>query len=600
MDGALTYLAAGGDLDGLRRWLGEEHGTIALDTETTNDATGNGLDIWATGFRCIQVAVCAADGTGFILDGSAVELVREALACIPPTHRLWAHNAGFDRDVLAAAYGVLPGLLDSVTLTYALRPELIASHCGGASLKTLRPETRRAQDRLRTHWEGITGGEVDEASWLSAATAALPADDPALLAYVAMDAVETARLVDELRGGADKDARAAGLLEARVDRIWHRATLRGVRVDADRLGVEVAKLDGVRAASVERFGCDLTSASLDTRTWVASRGIRIQDDKGKATLSKDFYADAFVPPESVDDWAAFLEIRRAGAARNALTGFQKAAVNGRVHSRFAVLGAVTGRTTSSAPNLQNIAPALRPIFAADEGMILLGADFDSVEPRVMAAMSEDAAALAAVQAQDVYTEMAVQVWGEDARGDKDLRAQAKTSFLAVGYGQGAPRLAQQLGIPLDEAEQLKRNFRRQFPVMLIWGRSVVAAAEAGRHQVTGFGRYLPLPQEECPTAPRPYRAVNWIVQGTAADVLKQVTARVADLLGPQALWVPIHDELILQVPDTAEGRERGLDALREAMNFDFRGVPITATPEVVGHRWYKLGQQPVCELAGVA
>jgi len=336
-----------------------------------------------------------------------------------------------------------------------------------------------------------------------------------------------------------------------------------------------------------------------TRSWVLSRGIRIQDGKGKDTLSKDFYGDAFVPPEAADDWAAFLEIRRAGAARNALTGFQSSMVDGRIHSRFAVLGAVTGRTTSNSPNLQNIAPALRPIFTADEGMILLGADFDSVEPRVMAAMSEDAAALAAVQAQDVYTETAVQVWGEPARGNKDLRAQAKTAFLAVGYGQGGRALSQKLGIPLEDAEQLKRNFRQQFPAMLAWGRSVVAAAEAGRHQVTGYGRYLPLPQEECPTAPRPYRAVNWLVQGTAADVLKQVTARVAERLGPQALWVPIHDELILQVPDTAEGRERGLGALAEAMNFDFCGVPITATPEIVGRRWYKLGQQPSHDLAGV-
>jgi len=264
MNGALAYLGAGADLEGLRRWLGEEHGTLALDTETTNTLTGDGRDIWAAGFRCTQVAVCAVDGSGFVLDGSAVALVREALACIPPIRRVWAHNAGFDRDVLAAAYGVLPALLDSVTLTYALRPELIKGRCGGASLKVLRPETSLAQDRLRAHWEGITGGEVDDASWLSAATAGLPTDDPALLAYVATDAVETARLVDELRDGSDKAARSSGLLEARVDRIWHRATLRGFRVDADRLAVEVAALDEVRATSVAKFGCDLTSASAAT------------------------------------------------------------------------------------------------------------------------------------------------------------------------------------------------------------------------------------------------------------------------------------------------------------------------------------------------
>ena len=76
------------------------------------------------------------------------------------------------------------------------------------------------------------------------------------------------------------------------------------------------------------------------------------------------------------------------------------------------------------------------------------------------------------------------------------------------------------------------------------------------------------------------------MQGTAADLFKRITVDVADRLGREFLWLPVHDELIVQVPVGTEGR--ALDVLGSAMTTELLGVPISGTPAVIGDRWGKL------------
>lgn len=583
MTGLDVTLLTRESLPGLRAWAEVHSDAIGVDTETT------GLDVWEPTWRCTHVAVGAVDGTAWVVDGRDTELVRDALSALAG-FRLWAHNAGYDREALAAGYRVAVGLLCTLTLAKAIRPERASF-----GLKVLRPATADAQDALRVRWAQHTGVAVDAlpADWLPQACATLPADDPAILAYVAGDAVECARLVAELRDGASSDARNCATKEAKVDRLWHAATMRGYRVDLARLAETEATLEAARALSTETWGVDLTTTSNASRAWVAERGIRIVDAEGADTMSKDFYDAAYVPPEAAEDWAAFRGIKEVARTRNFLSGLRSHLAGDRIHPDLNVLGTHTGRMSSSGPNLQNISPDMRPIFCAEDGFVLLGADFDSVEPRVMAALSKDAAALAAVQAGDVYTDLAVQVWGESARGDKTKRGIAKTAFLAVGYGQGARSLSQRLNVSEVEAAEILTHFREAFPVLRSWSRQKVRESEREQWHTTGYGRHLPRPMDHPRDGEaKAFRIVNWIVQGTGADVLKRVTLNISAALGPQALWLPIHDELILQVPDTEAGRKDGLAALSAAMNFTFEGVPVSATPEVVGHRWYKLGTQP--------
>ncbi len=107
-----------------------------------------------------------------------------------------------------------------------------------------------------------------------------------------------------------------------------------------------------------------------------------------------------------------------------------------------------------------------------------------------------------------------------------------------------------------------------------WINGVKAKAKRGELLTTYFGRRLPQTQE------KPYRAVNWIVQGTAADLFKQITLRAAATLPKDALYLPVHDELVVQVQIGQE--DQAMAALGAAMTTRLAGVPITGTPAVLG------------------
>jgi len=575
-DTGIRFLAAGSGIEEMTGWLSEDHGTLAVDTETT------GLDVDADGFAVRQVCIGASDGTAWVLDGADRDLARAALtAAVRSGKPLWAHNATYDWNVIRAVYGMrLNGLRCSLAFTRTFDPGLIET--GGGSLKVLRPATQAALDQLAAHWSRIGGTPVsadDGHSWLADAVVGLASDDPVLLRYVATDAIECARLVDQWRRDVpDRDERRCGAREVKVEDLWRIPSSRGYVVDTAMLDQELAKLDDTRAEVVARWGVDLTGTSNAVRAWVAERGIEITDRYGKPTLSWKAFPFAEVPESAQEDWREFVAAREVGRNANKLNEIDGALRSDRVYPSIRGLGAKTGRMAMSRPALQNLPEKLRPLLLADPGMVLVGCDLDRVEPRVIAALTQDEALVEAVQ-QDVYTELALSIYGAEAEGNPRLRKIAKTAFLAIAYGEGLHSLAFNLGVPVSEAKQVLAGIRRAYPRMAQWMTRVKRDAEHGRDLHTAYGRLLPRTPE------KPYRAVNWLIQGTAADLFKIITVEVAEVMGRHALWMPMHDELVLQVtPDRAE---EACDVLRQAMTTELDGVPITGTPVVLGERWGK-------------
>ena len=574
---ALRYMASGSDTTDLVAWLADaSHGVLALDTETT------GLDTRVAGFRVRQIAFGASDGTAYVLDAGDTEMCRAALAgAVRSGRKIWAHNATYDSMAIWHGLGLrVRNLRCSLVLTRTLDPGLIGTP--GGSLKVLRPATQRALERLAAHWSAVSGVRVEAAgehTWLADAVAGLPPSDPILIAYVATDAVEAARLVDYWSSVSNAETRHVALRETVVEDLWRWPADRGYLVDMDRLKVELGTLERVRREVVDRWGVDLTSNSNTTREWIRTRGIRIANRDGSPTLSHKAYDTAYVPERSADDWAAFKAAREVAQTANKLNELAALAVDGRVHPSIRGIGAHTGRMSIGKPALQNLPASLRSLLMAEPGMVLVGCDLDRVEPRVVAALSEDPDLVAAVQA-DVYVELAVAIWGEGARSDAQARKIAKTAFLASFYGQGASSLAANLGVDEGEARDVLTRIGRAYPVMSAWADGLRSAARAGRPLSTADGR--PLPQ----TQTKPYLAVNWVVQGSAADLFKRITIDVAERLGRDSLWLPVHDELIVQVPLGDEAR--ALEVLGSAMTTDLLGVPISGTPAVIGDRWGKL------------
>jgi DNA polymerase-1 len=244
---------------------------------------------------------------------------------------------------------------------------------------------------------------------------------------------------------------------------------------------------------------------------------------------------------------------------------------GRVHTSFSQTSTATGRLASSDPNLQNIpirsdeGREIRSAFRAAEGCLLLSADYSQVELRVLAHLCEDPTLIAAFAAdQDIHRIVAAEVFavpvGEVA---SQQRARAKTVNFGIIYGQTAYGLALTLRISRQEAGEFIQRYRRRFPRIEEFLQSCVAAAQADgyvetilrrRRRIAGLDARGPV------RAQAERLAINSVVQGSAADIIKLAMIHIAERIRrenrPGRLLLQIHDELLLEAPGETIEAER--------------------------------------------
>jgi DNA polymerase-1 len=241
---------------------------------------------------------------------------------------------------------------------------------------------------------------------------------------------------------------------------------------------------------------------------------------------------------------------------------------GRVHTSFNQAGSVTGRFSSSNPNLQNIpirtelGREVRRAFVAEEGCLLLAIDYSQVELRVLAHISGDPAMLAAfAQGEDIHASTAAAIYGVPlAEVTSDQRRVAKMTNFAISYGVTGYGLADRTGLTPDEAEEFIQTYFKTYPQVKAYiDRIREQATELGYVEtLLGRRRYFP----ELSTKARvhnnvrqaAYRmAINAPIQGTAADILKVAMVRLWPKLRSSGLkgrmLLQVHDELVLEVPE---------------------------------------------------
>lgn len=554
----------------LSEWLAS-HERVGWDVEAT------GTDPHAPGFALTHLSVGAADGSAWVVDARDTALARQVAEALATHPRVCAHNAHFDVAAVQKCLGVWLGhTTDTLVLARNMWPGRT-----GHGLKDLRLATADALDMLRNRWAEEIGREPRGKKWLADAVAQLPWDGPTLLRYSAADAVEGVRLVDEILDGLTSDEIENGNRDIALERAWWSRTHSGYKVDAGVLDEIEAEQAQLRAEMEARHGLDLAKNTTEVREWVANLGVTGLDTtpSGEISLGKDSLRRAEVPPASVDAWSDFLAVREAMSTANVITSLRRAMdAQGRVHPHLAINGApATGRMASTGPNLQNIPDQVKRAFIAEPGHVFVGLDLDRIEPCVLAAVSGDPALLEATRSGDVYLTLARAIWPDrDLTTESPERKTAKTALLASIYGQGARSLGKNLGISTAEAREVLRDLDRVYPVMAAWKRKIQDRAEAGGVLFSPAGRRLP------DTSDAPYRAVNYIIQGTAAAVFKVGTQRVIETLGEQAPYLPIHDEIIIEVP--ADQAEHAREALETAMTGEIFGVTVRGTAHVLGDR----------------
>ncbi len=239
---------------------------------------------------------------------------------------------------------------------------------------------------------------------------------------------------------------------------------------------------------------------------------------------------------------------------------------GRVHPQFNQNGAATGRMSATHPNVQNIpirgeeGARIREAFVPAEGHELISADYSQVELRILAHYSGDQSLQDAFRSgEDIHSRTAAEVAGiaiEDV--DAELRARAKAVNFGIIYGSSAFGLANQLGIATGEAQEtIDAYFTRYEGVRRFIDETISEARERG-YVTTALGRrrYLPdlASRNRVLKQAAERMAVNTVIQGTAADLIKAAMVKIDRIARAQALdltmILQVHDELVFEIDPT--------------------------------------------------
>jgi DNA polymerase-1 len=227
--------------------------------------------------------------------------------------------------------------------------------------------------------------------------------------------------------------------------------------------------------------------------------------------------------------------------------------------------AVTGRLSSTEPNLQNIpirtveGRRIREAFIAAPGNVIISADYSQIELRIMAHLSEDPAMLRAfAEGEDIHRATAAEIFAlTPVEVSSEQRRYAKVINFGLIYGMSAFGLAGNLGVERAAAQMyIDKYFQRFVGVRTFMDETRVRAKRDG-YVETVFGRRLWLPEINSPNGPRRQgaerAAINAPMQGTAADLIKLSMIAVQDWLDAEKLTsmmiMQVHDELVLEVPE---------------------------------------------------
>ena len=261
-----------------------------------------------------------------------------------------------------------------------------------------------------------------------------------------------------------------------------------------------------------------------------------------------------------------LEWRQLAKLKSTYTDALQAAINpdtGRVHTSYSLVGAQTGRLSSTDPNLQNIpirtaiGRQIREAFVPETGNVLLAADYSQIELRLAAHMADVPELKDAFsKGEDIHARTAKEMYGSV---DRDTRAKAKTINFAILYGISRWGLAGRLGVEPDEAQEVIDTYFKRFPGIQTYIHETLETVREKGYSETLFGRKTWFPrinsknQAERQGSER--AAINAPIQGTSADIIKRAMVRMEPALADAGLdqvqmLLQVHDELVFELPES--------------------------------------------------
>jgi DNA polymerase-1 len=469
----------------------------------------------------------------------------------------------------AKALGIVPDTLafDTMVAGYLLDPAR-----RGYPLREL------CEDR------GIDPGLEDPAAWEAAATASLAAAQ-----RPEIEQRELGRLLSEV------ELPLIAVLRS-MEEIGITLDLQALAAITERVQQEVAQLErAVYAAAGEEF---LIGSPQQLGAILFDKLALSRKRRGKTGFSTDARVLAAIRDEHeivpmIERWRELSTLVKTYLEPLPSQVDERS----RLHTTFVQTVAATGRLSSTNPNLQNVpirtplGREIRGCFTAAEGCLLIAADYSQVELRILAQLADEPVLKAIFRAgEDVHTATACQVFAvEPEELDAGMRSKAKMVNYGIVYGLTDFGLADRLQIPREEAAVFIATYFERFPKVREWiDRTIEQAIEQG-YVTTLYGRRRQIPELRARNRQQhslgERLAVNTVIQGTAADVIKVAMVRCARVLAPMRsrLILQIHDELLFEGPPEEVDELRGL--IEAEMTGAWELDPPLAVDVGVGPNW---------------
>lgn len=551
-----------------KRWLSEARPVLAVDTET------GGFDYWRDALRLVVV--------GDAMTGWAIPwhkwagLVDETLSIYEGETVF--HNAKFDLHFLETN-GVRirrDRMHDTMTASHLIAP------LGFHGLKPLSnqwiaPNVSIGQERLHDamHASGWT--------W-----ATVPTDFGPYWHYGALDAVLTARLWEKFEPLIALRYQDVYDLEIAVLDVLTNMERRGARVDLPYVTQRIAEseeyLGTTRAWVADNYGGCSLSANRQVAKALIEDGVELTERTQTGHWKLDEATLSTIAGHPLAD--AVLSYRKVAKVKKSyFEAIRERADGDVIHARMNAIGARTGRMSIADPPLQQLprGAVVRDAFIPSPEHVLISCDFDQIEMRLLAHFANETSMIDAIRrGVDLHSYVAESLFGPEFT-DENRQGCKGVNFGKV-YGAGDETMAKTIGCSVEDATQFRIMYEAQFPRVNEFMREVEAIAT--ERNALGGTPYVttPIGRRQVGDAGRLYALVNYLIQGTAADVFKRSLVDLDAAGFGEWLILPVHDEAILDVPaETAPELAREIEqVMTDATTYQ---VPLSASADVLPERW---------------
>ena len=556
----------------------DESPVVAVDTETT------GLELFKDDFRVRTIQVGTPREAWVLPVEELEDLVPIFKNSIGFFDKIVMHNSAFDLLALRQAFGIeVPHnkIVDTKILAHLVDSR--SKMDGGYGHKLEELTAHYISEEIATDIKGMAAREakklkVKKADYFKT----VDLWDEAYLTYAGMDVVLTSGLHRILEPKVPSVSRDLIPFEHELSRVCMEIEANGFLLDrnySQRLADKWTELEAQNEEIALEFGVEKVNSGDQVAAALLELGVKIpgRTETGKYQVNAELLEQCMESkdPKIAQLGEAVYEAKKYGKWRK--TWVQKfldaADSEGKCHANINPLQARTARMSITGIPAQTLPSKdwkVRRCFIAEPGEVVISADYQAQELRVLAALSGDENMIQAfAEGADLHQITA------DASGV--ARSVGKTVNFAYVYGSGPKNIAESCGITVDKAKEVIAGFERAYPGVKKYNQYLQNLAKRQGYIITGSGRVLKVDKD------RPYAALNYMIQSTSRDMTARALLRIDKAGLTRFIRLPIHDEIVACVPEKFV--DSALVRFADLMRDELPPVVVDTDAELYGKSW---------------